>query len=665
MAHHTRFHVHADNIVECERAFNLIKTALGDDLLRVDGPLGTPVCPEFVIQREKHPPLSFVFLPGFGRWNEDILQLIRQRGGTLREAADTIICGVSGGIEIPLLAVEFCGALPAGNQAWQRNGRAYSFGLAKVPYLYVAELGGFELDSSRNRKAARMPNPAVPFSYLAYSIERNTPVLPVFVTSPGADEESRNLYSEVFAEAELIAVFRNILLGEDIGPPLKSLCEKVLSVVRKRAASSRNGETLSSHQWNIAHQAIERGESLVAHLLANHSQSWSKTAYIEGLTDSAKSLMNVASLHAVGLSSTKLPICVLSRKNRKEFARSVRKIYSNLTRTFSLWLERDQELVICWVLGFKPKGDDARPDRGLPPFTRMLAGQQHDLLTIVYGPAKPATWPMLVNNPRTLMDRNGLWEAILDVSDAILVDASTDSITNHGFTREHWKADLNPSQIKPILVETAPTRIGENDVDTVLHLLLSRYAGDSVFEGLCNPPGGDWSGVSLQSKTRDIEMRWVSLPRVSGPDTKRPDHVFQVFGVDEKPVILTVESKETPNAVERQIGPKLIAYLMNLIESPANIERPTSSTGWQHSSSRLKSFDFVFISAVAYISSSESDIVQVRQKANVDLIFAFNFEPKGRSCVITIISGNDKAKRLAQMIEQINLVNTGIEVRVR
>jgi hypothetical protein len=665
MANHTKFHLHADNIVECERTLNLIEMALGDDLLRMDGPLGTPVCPEFVIHRKTQASLSFVFLPGFGRWNEDILQLIKERGGTLREAADAIICGVSEGIEVPLLAIEFCGALPAGNQAWQRNGRAYSFGLAKVPYLYVAELGGFELDSSRKRKAARMPNPAVPFSYLAYSIEQDTPVLPVFVTSPGADGDSRKLYSDVFAETELIAVIRNILLGEDIGPPLKSLREKVLSVVRKRAASSRNGETLSSQQWNLAHQALERGESLVKHLLANHSQSWSKTAYIEGLTDTAKSLMTAASRHAVGLSSTKIPICVVPRKDRDEFAKSVRKIYPDLTRNFSQWLERDQELVICWVMGFKPKGDDARPDRGLPPFARMLAGQEHDLLTVVYGPAKPATWPMLVNNPQSLKERNGLWEAILDVSDAILVDASTDNITNHGFTREHWIAEQTPSLKKSIIVEATPKKIGENDVDTVLHLLLSRYAGDSVFEGMCNPPGGDWSGVSLQSKDRETEMRWVSLPRVSGPDTKRPDHVFQIFGIGNKPIVLTVESKETANAVERKIGPKLIGYLMNLIASPASIERPNNSTEWQHSSSRLKTVDFEFISAVAYISNSDTDIIQVQEKADVDLVFAFSFDSQGRKSAITIIPENEKARSLAEMIKSINLLNTGIEIRIR
>lgn len=65
-------------------------------------------------------------------------------------------------------------------QAWQRSGRGYSAGMSKIPYLYVAEIGGFELDTNtRERKAARLPNATVPFSYLTYSHE-NSPMLPIY-----------------------------------------------------------------------------------------------------------------------------------------------------------------------------------------------------------------------------------------------------------------------------------------------------------------------------------------------------------------------------------------------------------------------------------------------------------------------------------------------------
>ena len=71
-------------------------------------------------------------------------------------------------------------AATAENQAWQRSGRGYSAGMSKIPYLYVAEIGGFELDTNtRERKAARLPNATVPFSYLTYSHE-NSPMLPIY-----------------------------------------------------------------------------------------------------------------------------------------------------------------------------------------------------------------------------------------------------------------------------------------------------------------------------------------------------------------------------------------------------------------------------------------------------------------------------------------------------
>lgn len=84
-------------------------------------------------------------------------------GGILREGADSYISEVIGKEEKFVLAIEYCSALPAGNNAWQRNGRALSSVLAGVPYLFMAELGGVELNGKREVIAARKPNPIVPF----------------------------------------------------------------------------------------------------------------------------------------------------------------------------------------------------------------------------------------------------------------------------------------------------------------------------------------------------------------------------------------------------------------------------------------------------------------------------------------------------------------------
>lgn len=662
MAQYYKYHIHGDNIVECERAFDLIKSAFSDQLISISGPNGSPICPEYQLNlsttmKQYH----FTFYPGFGRWNEDILQLVREYGGILREAADVIITRVMSAYEEPLIAIEYCGALPAGNQAWQRNGRAYSFGQANIPYLYVAEIGGYELDANRNRKAPRMPNPAVPFSYLSYSLEQARLVLPVFVVSPGADETSREAHKEEFAGEELVAITRALLLGENYNHSQEILCRKVISLVQKRAEASRGGRTLTPTQWKNAYMCLKNDGSLVNFLVQRAPLQWSKTAYIAALTNTAKKLMALSSKFAIGLTSTELPMCIIPSNKRADFAARVFDLYGSLPSDFVQWLGKKEHLTICWVMGFKPKGDDARPDRGLPPLVRMLIGNEQDLLTVVYGPAPEATWTVLRDAPDTLTQRNGLWEAILAVSNGLLVDSATDNVTNHGFLNSHWETIIPEPMEHRILVSSRPIRIGENDVDTVLHSLLARHAGTEVFEGMCNPPGGDWSGVSLQLPDRSLELRWLSLPRVSGKDTKRPDHVFQLFGVGSKPIIFSVESKETANSVETGIGPRLSNYVVNLIASLASVERHDRKP-WIHSTHHLNLNDFIFASGAAFIPSSESQIGSVIKKAKVDVVLAFTFQNNGKFCKIRLIHIGKTGEAICKYIANLDLSETGVSI---
>jgi len=101
------FRIHGGNIVECERTLALILEALGIGTCSIRGPVGSPVCPQFTLdygapaQR-----FNFTFLPGYGRWNQDILAHVRNRGGRLRETADAILTRVSDGQETPILALD-------------------------------------------------------------------------------------------------------------------------------------------------------------------------------------------------------------------------------------------------------------------------------------------------------------------------------------------------------------------------------------------------------------------------------------------------------------------------------------------------------------------------------------------------------------------------------
>ena len=113
--------------------------------------------------------------------------------------------------------------------------------------------------------------------------------------------------------------------------------------------------------------------------------------------------------------------------------------------------------MIAWVMGFKPRGDDARPDRGLAPLARMLVGDEVELLTVVYGPAKPSMWSLLHRDPRTLMTQNGLWESLLQLSTAVLADSSTDNgATTKGYLRSHWDHPPPPSTVRETNAFTVP-----------------------------------------------------------------------------------------------------------------------------------------------------------------------------------------------------------------
>lgn len=662
------FNVHGDNIVECERTLQLIEMALAGEHPTMRGPYGSPTNPafEFTFPRQSKT-LEFVFYPGFGRWNEDIRQLIRDGGGIIREAPDVIISEITSGQEHPLLAMEYSGALAAGNQAWQRNGRAYSFGLAQVPYLYVAELGGYELNAARERRATRLPNPAVPFSYLSFSSSMDTPVLPVFVPNPGVDKEIRESYESVIGEDELVEFVRVALLIEDDQPVTEELEQKALTFVRRLAAASRPGRTLTPDQWSDAYDAVSDGDgnNLVSFLIRETSLPWSKTAYIQGLTDSAKELMAIASRLSIGLTSVNLPICLVPPGNRSAFADEVQSLYPAIGTDFLDWLRRPEPLAICWVMGFKPRGDDARPDRGLPPLIRMLVGPDTEVMTVVYGPAPSSHWESLLRSPEALALQNGLWEAIMAASNAIIADSATDHVTNHGILREHWERAVTPSHTTSMLVASPPQRIGEHDVDTVIHTLFARIGSEFVFEGMCNPPGGDWSGISLLTGNKGTELRWLSLPRVSGVESKRPDHVLQLFGVENVPIVFAIESKETPRSVETNIGPRLVSYMENLLASPASIEKERNETQeWQHSVRSLDPGSLHHTSGVAFLMRDERDLSSVEAKAEADLVIGLRFSRAGDTCVLHLLPSTDDGQTIVEFIERLPLGHIGLTIEV-
>ena len=108
MAPHLR--IYGDNIIECERALRLIARAFTSNARFIPS---LPNVPRYVVQVDQTP-LVVELLPGHGRWKVNVQDIIRARGGLLRESADFVVtrCLIDMQREDILFAGEFCSALP-------------------------------------------------------------------------------------------------------------------------------------------------------------------------------------------------------------------------------------------------------------------------------------------------------------------------------------------------------------------------------------------------------------------------------------------------------------------------------------------------------------------------------------------------------------------------
>ena len=136
------FRIHGDNIIECERIAKILLEQL--EPLTQDAHLSSPstitIDITFRYSNKEHE-WHLDLLPGFNkagrtRWTKNIFDVLKENGSFLDETPDAIVTEVRDDKERILYAIEFCSALQAGNQAWQRSGRAYSTGITGCPYIY-------------------------------------------------------------------------------------------------------------------------------------------------------------------------------------------------------------------------------------------------------------------------------------------------------------------------------------------------------------------------------------------------------------------------------------------------------------------------------------------------------------------------------------------------
>lgn len=639
------FRIHGDNIVECERIIKLILHTVKPKYTA-----SSLVSPSTICVRikgsfsERAIDWSFHLLPGYNkntkrRWNGNIFDSLRAAGSIFDETPDAIISSVNDTdhTEKILLAIEFCSALQAGNQAWQRSARAFSTGRTGCPYLYVVDFVKYELESkSRARKSLRFPNAAVPYSYVSYSKNTGNFVAQLYTKSEEFDKTADPAISDFdesnFGEPELGAYLVKLLLGMDTFREEEAILAKNMNIVEFLANHSNRHKNYTSREWQDIHALVKK--DTIDYAVEKKRFAFHKTIAAKSRHGQSDAFVRLVCQKSVGFASEDLPFGIIPAQERSAFSRELLSLYPSADKAVITAIgNADKHLIIAIMKGFKPQGEDNRPDRGILPLAAMLSASDADVMTYLYGPMVEKNLILLDNDPLELAKRNGLWRSVLALSNFVVLDAPVLAVKNYDvqriydttrikdkFSKSGCSKSIQPSPLFPC----TPVNYGEDDVDTGIHYLFAHILGKHCFEGMCNPPGGDWSGFSVIEG--DCENRWLSLPRESNViDGKRPDHIFELFGVFKKPLLLSIESKERSSDLEAGVGTKLITYVERLMDYVPSVKRKIypKPGAWKRGDKKISFSDFEAISAAAYLLKY-SEAPSVVFEKNCELLFVMS-----------------------------------------
>lgn len=684
------FRIHGDNIVECQRVVNYVCKGLNNPY--VEYSFESPSCPKALISfgdgGAAEERWEFVLFPGFNkanttRWSQDVYEPIRRAGGFLRETPDALVTKISldehhEESEKILFAVEFCSALQAGNQAWQRSGRALSTVRSGCPYLYVVDFVNYELDSeTREPKSLRFPNPIVPYSFISQTNNGGTFCMQVYVRAEEFqtdDDKLRNFDESIFGEGDLSEYMVRRLSGlscTDVEDRLKDKCFKMVDFLSSVQSGAAN-RSMSPEDW----QALQAEDSdLLEFTLENPRFHNKKTISARSVPEGHQgiALRDVVAHHAIGIGSANLPFGIIPGTDVESFTAELMPLFPEVD--FST-IPNDDPLLVCLLKGFKPRGDDDRPDRGILPLLQMLSRWHCTLMSYVYGPILRGSLSALHDDPQTLARRNGLWNALLCHSDFLLIDSpllpaenddtGDSTITNdvaelidNRVTKRDLMAPPEHGSLLSPAISMVPVSYKEDDVDTALHVMLSLMTPDNVREGLCNPPGGDWSGLSLF--TGECEYRWMSLPRVSG-NGKRPDHVTQFDDIDDVPFVLVTESKGAASDLEENIDQELKVYVRNLLRYRPNVYRQQPQSQWIPGDDLVDVDSYRLVTAGAFLGDGHVDIDTVFQRSGCSLLFVF--APDSERWFVDIHARTQSGCRLAEYLASLFTDNPSFCVTV-
>ena len=613
------YRLYGDNIIECIRIVKMIKN---NSFENFQEKLSLINQMSFIITlKNNNYELIFELVPGFEksnkkRWRDNILNNYKTIGSVLDETADAFITKIDKDIETILCVIEFCSALQAGNQAWQRSGRAYSCARTKIPYFYIIDLPKYELNpATRERLALRFPNCIVPYSYITYSEIHNTTAYVLInksqeyiETDPAFDGYDM---STIFNDKEFGNYLLHLILGKNTEKFVESIKIKNSNFVNFLAPL----ENVQSYTGDEIHEL--NPEELANSIITNNKKfSFKKKIAKKSISGNLNDLHNIVQKYSLGIFSSDLPFGIIEKNKIIHFVEDCSKLYP-LDKKIKKELLKKEYLIVTMIKGFKPGGDDNRPDRGILPLIRMLFGEQAPVLTILYGPLLKNNYKLLTNNPKKLSKSNGLWQTIIELSNYLLFDCPIikEDENKSGFIVFHSTlTTLTNIKYSFKKLDLSPQHFREDDIDSLFYLLFS-YESDA-FYGICNPPGGDWSGLSLIFN--NTEYRWLSLPRVS--NDKRPDHVIEFDINGQKPFLLIMESKEKACDLEENIGYRLSNYVKWLLSSIPNVEYAEDL--WKKSNRKLSFDNFQPITCGSFISTSSINYSNLLETSNCDIIYS-------------------------------------------
>lgn len=667
-----KLNVYGDNILECERALSYLETGIRrqeNEILKKELLDGFIITPRYNIKGKENEYVITLY-PGVnrGRWNRDIYDILfTDNGIKLTETCDVILTSFENNKEKPILAIEFSSALPAGNNSWQRSGRALSFSRLGIPYIYAVEIGAHELDKNGGIKSTRSQSSLLILSYLLNNSRSKRFNSLSYSTSPVAYPDFINEYREIINENYLFDYIYFVVTNNttEIEKCEVKLLLTELKVYNKAAHEKENiFKTLKVDENHLEFiNSIELDYLLEG--VTKAGISWNKKIKKDTeLTEDFEHLRKLAKQYCFSpYAKSSVPIGILPKNQFDNFIIDIESQCPNYYKIFNEAITNSKnDLVIVMINGFKPGGEDSRPDRGLLPFSRMIFGEEITIFTIIYSPNVPEYIINSISNGEfNVLRRNGLFNAILDGSDYTLVDSF-----KHDKCFEIPSQHSNtPNEILNIAIpkiNRKPERIGENDIDTVIHMIFKdiKY----VFESFTNPPGGDWSGISIIDN--QYEYRWTSLNR-EPKNVKRPDHIFQIKS-DE---LLVIESKERYSTLinkEKNVGPKMIAFLSDLLfDRPINAKKKHGEKEYSGTDEKINTSYFNFLSAVAFYVKNDSEISKescskLATNCDVDLVFGIKVTENKNIVIYYYVRNQSNFKKWNLITDAISLFKNYNEI---